>query len=175
MSTDKGYTKIPNKIIEAAIRYDLTSLEWVALMYVIRKTYGWRKESDTISVRKIANDTGHDARALRRAVGKLVSKGIVTVTSHGAGKINSMRINDPVRWDKLRVRRPGVSEPSPGGQATLTGGGQSALTTEGQATPHKRKKDTIKETITKESVFVPENERTPFTDEELREMGWLNE
>ena len=167
MSTDKGYTKIPNKIIEAAIRCDLTSLEWVALMYVIRKTYGWRKESDTISVRKIAKDTGHDARALQRAVAKLVNKGIVTVTPHGAGKINSMRVNNPVSWGKLTVKRPAVSEPSPYGQ--------SAVTTDGQLTTHKRKKDTIKETITKESVFVPENERTPFTDEELREMGWLNE
>lgn len=175
MSTDKGYTKIPNKIIEAAIRCDLTSLEWVALIYVIRKTYGWRKESDTISVRKIAKDTGHDARALQRAVAKLVNKGIVTVTSRGAGKINSMRVNDPVSWGKLTVRRPAVSEPSPYGQATATTDGQTAVTTDGQLTTHKRKKDTIKETITKERVYTPSDERTPFTDEELREMGWLNE
>ena len=84
MNTDKGYTKIPNKIIEAAVRSNFSALEWTALIYVARKTYGWNKESDTISVRKMAKDTGRDSRAMQRAVSKLEkAKVFMAVTPSG--------------------------------------------------------------------------------------------
>ena len=172
MSTDKSYTKIPNEIIEAAIRSNLSTLEWTALMYVIRKTYGWGKESDTISVRKMAKDTGHDFRAMQRAVSKLEESKVLLIQK-GNTKINVMRVRNPDKWQKMTVTRPltvrqpyTVTRPSPYGQATVKD--------DGQATTHKRKKEN-KRNYTKEKVYTPSDERTPFTDEELREMGWLNE
>ena len=105
MSTDKSYTKIPNEIIEAAIRSNLSTLEWTALMYVIRKTYGWGKESDTISVRKMAKDTGHDFRAMQRAVSKLEESKVLLIQK-GNTKINVMRVRNPDKWQKMTVTRP---------------------------------------------------------------------
>ena len=109
MSTDKGYTKIPNKIIEAAIRSNFSTLEWTALIYVARKTYGWNKEDDTISVRKMAKDTGRDPRAMQRAVSKLEKAKVLSIKK-GNSKINVMRINSPDKWQKMTVTRPPTKE-----------------------------------------------------------------
>ena len=183
MSTDKSYTKIPNEIIEAAIRSNLSTLEWTALMYVIRKTYGWGKESDTISVRKMAKDTGHDFRAMQRAVSKLEESKVLLIQK-GNTKINVMRVRNPDKWQKMTVTRPStvrqpytVTRPSPYGQATVKDDGQATVKDDGQATTHKRKKEN-KRNYTKErepsAHYFPEDEEQEVSDEQAREWGWID-
>ena len=183
MNTDKGYTKIPNKIIEAAVRSNFSALEWTALIYVARKTYGWNKESDTISVRKMAKDTGRDPRAMQRAVSKLEKAKVLSIKK-GNSKINVMRINNPDKWQKMTVTEPytvvqpyTVTRPPLYGQATAINDGRTTATDDGQATTHKKKKDS-NDIYTKErepsAPYFPEDEEQTISDEQAREWGWID-
>ena len=175
MSTDKGYTKIPNKIIEAAIRSNFSTLEWTALIYVARKTYGWNKESDTVSVRKMAKDTGRDPRAMQRAVSKLEKAKVLSIKK-GNSKINVMRINSPDKWQKMTVAKPyTVTQPYTVARPPLYG--QATAIDDGHTTAHKRKKDS-NDIYTKErepsAPYFPEDEEQVISDEQAREWGWID-
>jgi len=159
-----NFTRFPNEVLEAAILSNFSTLEFTVLLYVARKTYGWGKASDTISVRKMAADTGHDLRAMQRVVAKLAEKNVLVVKSRGPRKTNSIQINSPENW-KLTVTQPHtvtqpytVRQPGVYGQATVCTDGHTAVSTDGQATTHKRNKHT-KDTNTKES-FSPSGDRT---------------
>ena len=154
-----NYTKFPNDILEALPRYDFSPLEWSVIMYVIRKTYGWDKKADTISVRKMATDTGHDLRGMQRAVKKLQGKNVLTVSSRGSRGMPVIGINKPATWGKPTVKQPTVKQPTvkrPGvyGQATVGSDGQISLEYDGQVTNHNIYTDT-KKTNTKESAPPP--------------------
>ncbi len=51
---ENGYTPIANEILEALIQREMSSQELRAVLFVIRKTYGFNKKSDFISLSQIA-------------------------------------------------------------------------------------------------------------------------
>ena len=55
------FTKFPNSILEAIISGGFHGMQTAVLLYIIRKTYGWGKASDTISVSKMAAETGYNS------------------------------------------------------------------------------------------------------------------
>jgi len=55
--TENGYAKVTNELLEALSRINLSSYETRVLFCVIRKTYGWNKKDDYISVSQIAKGT----------------------------------------------------------------------------------------------------------------------
>ncbi len=64
---ENGHVKIASELIEALARVNLRPYEWRVLLFVVRKTYGWKKKLDYISVSQIAQGTGlhkqHTSRA----------------------------------------------------------------------------------------------------------------
>ena len=163
-----NYTKIPNDILEALPLYDFSPLEWAVIMYVIRKTFGWHKNVDTISVRKMAADTGHDLRGMQRAVTKLKEKNVLSMNSRGSRGMPVMGINSPSMWAEPTVKQPTVKQPEVKqsevyGQTTVGSDGQMTVGSDGQMTTHKRNKHT-KDTNTKES-FSP-------TGSDARATAW---
>jgi hypothetical protein len=49
------------------------------LLYIIRRTYGWRKNEETISLAEIADGTGLNRRSVQRAVKDLEDKTLIVV------------------------------------------------------------------------------------------------
>lgn len=72
--TKDGYTKLANKLLEALSQVNLSAYEMRVLFCVMRKTYGWNKKFDFISVSQISELTGlrrpHACRAKCSLLGK---------------------------------------------------------------------------------------------------------
>jgi hypothetical protein len=47
---ENGYTQIANELIEALARFNLSPYESRLLWYIARKTYGYQKKTDAISL-----------------------------------------------------------------------------------------------------------------------------
>ena len=97
---ESKYTKIPNELLEAILEYRFTAAQLIVLLYVIRKTYGWNKHMDSISISKIAKDTQFSRRSMVSAVSDLVKLCVLNVEEDGAGHPKMMYIRDPSDWDK---------------------------------------------------------------------------
>ncbi len=77
--TDAGaptYTKIPNEILEAMPT--MGDAELRVVLAIARKTVGWQKECDVISVSQLALATGLTPRNTQRAITALLEKGLIT-------------------------------------------------------------------------------------------------
>ena len=102
-STDKdGYTRIPNKLLEAMYdrKHHFTQLQFRVMCYIIRKTYGWNKYSDYISISAMAKDLRRERRNVFRAVSDLEKSGVLKIIRTGAGKVNDICINPPSDWGR---------------------------------------------------------------------------
>jgi len=76
---DKGFSQIPHKLAENVARSDLSPHESRCLWAIIRKTFGWQKESDRISLQQFSDATGLDRRHIHRALKKLEQRKILVI------------------------------------------------------------------------------------------------
>lgn len=67
----RSYTKIPNEIIEALCHVNLSSYESRVLWLILRKTYGFHKKTDWISLSQFSKETGIDRRNICKVIKKL--------------------------------------------------------------------------------------------------------
>ena len=74
---ENGFIRIANEIWEALGSYRLSGEEWLILNCVIRKTYGFQKKQDYISLSQFQEYTKLNRPAVARAIKKLVSKKIL--------------------------------------------------------------------------------------------------
>jgi phage replication O-like protein O len=76
---ENGHTDIANDIAEALARTRLSGEETQALWVVLRKTYGWHKKQDRISLSQFVQMTGICRQNVTRALKKLESKMILRI------------------------------------------------------------------------------------------------
>ena len=76
-SREDCFTKIPNKILEALSQTKLTSYEYRVLLFIIRKTYGWNKETDWIALSQFYESTGILKPNISRTLKKLERRNII--------------------------------------------------------------------------------------------------
>lgn len=79
MAIKKGeeYTKVPNSFLAHMAQYGLSGEEWKILIVLIRKSWGWNKNSAVISLNDYTKETYMHRFAVVRAIKKLVQKNIV--------------------------------------------------------------------------------------------------
>ena len=82
-----NYTKFPNDILNALISSRLSALRFAIILYIVRKTNGWSKPSDAISVSKMAKEIGYSRRKVVGAVSDLEKMGILSVERNGSGNL----------------------------------------------------------------------------------------
>lgn len=94
------YTRVPHDLLEALYGGDvrLTATQYRVLLYIIRKTYGWNKYSDFISVSAMARAIGKDRSNVRRAIRDLIQMGVLEVDQM-SGRPSNISINSPSKWD----------------------------------------------------------------------------
>ena len=99
---ENGYTQIANEIVEKFCHYRISGEEWLVLWVIIRKTYGWKKKEDHISLSQFADMTGLKRQTVLRAINKLSSKKIIAVIKNDDSQINLYRFNkDFAQWKPL--------------------------------------------------------------------------
>lgn len=78
MDTSKGYIRIANDIWDALIKSHFSGHERQIIDVVMRKTWGYNKKEDCISLSQFAEMTGIDRRNVVRAIQKLVDRNVIT-------------------------------------------------------------------------------------------------
>jgi len=94
---ENGFIQVPNELAEALAKVNLSAYETRVLWALIRKTWGWRKNADHISITEFQKLTGLKRRHTQRALARLISRKIVTCI--GYSFINKYSIQkDYSKW-----------------------------------------------------------------------------
>ena len=144
---ENGYLKIANEIIDFLIHYKLRGEEWLILLTVWRKTYGYNKTDDKISLSQFAELTHLKRANVVRAIKGLVSKGILaSIKSDTSEPTSYSFIKDYEKWKV-------VSEVIPSIRSDTRGGIKSAKKVVSEVIPTK---DNTKYSIKyREKKFIP--------------------
>lgn len=141
-------TFTPNAILDYWMART-TPAEFKVLMCIVRKTFGWHKKRDAISLKQIAQLTNLSLKGIRKNIDSLIAKGLVT-------KIKSKTCDgdDAPNQYEINVYTP---EEKPEEGNSVGGGRELSTPRVGNSVPYgvgnsvpPQKKHYTKETITKE-------------------------
>jgi phage replication O-like protein O len=90
---ENGHIDIANEIVEALARVRLSGEEVQVLWVILRKTYGWHKKEDAISLSQFSELTGLSRQHVLRAIKKLLPKMVITVSNNGNRHPNTYKFN----------------------------------------------------------------------------------
>ncbi|MBC7286519.1 MAG: replication protein [Armatimonadetes bacterium] len=138
------YTQVPDQLFDEHLPY-LGHAELKVLLYIIRRTFGWGKEADAISLAQLERGTGLSRRAVREAVKSLEEKRLILPerysTPRGDPGVNIYRLNikrasfrSPPATARLGAKVAGEEVPYGRGGSTLPQGTNSP--TVGEPVPH---------------------------------------
>jgi phage replication O-like protein O len=89
---EKGHIDIANEIVDHLSSYHLSGNEWMILWVVLRKTWGWHKKEDAISLTQFEKTTHLSRPSVKEALNKLVGKKVLVVGKKVLG-INTYSFN----------------------------------------------------------------------------------
>lgn len=75
--TEDGYTRIANELLDAILRYPFSKRELNIVLAVIRKTYGFNKKADDMTLTQLADLTGMHLPHVSEAVAALSGKNVL--------------------------------------------------------------------------------------------------
>jgi len=97
---EHGYARIANELLEALAKYSPGHGEMQVFMAIMRKTYGWRKKMDAISIGQLVEMTGLSRRRVIVCLGNLEAKKMVKIyRKQGRGKNEVNRIEIQKNYD----------------------------------------------------------------------------
>lgn len=159
---ENGYTRIANELLEHLCFAGISGSEYRILIFVIRKTYGFKKLKDKISLTQFQKGTGMKGANTSRTLKELLAKRLLLKENNLYG-INK-------NWEQWGVaKRLNLSN-------RITSSSQTDKKTSSQTDVYKRKS---KETYTKErgSSFGAEKPKTRIREGKLEEfvpeVGWV--
>ncbi len=77
---EDGYTRIANQLLDdLALKIHLSGNEWKVVLIVIRKTYGFNKKMDAISLTQFQKMIGLSRPSVVEAIKKLVGKNLLVI------------------------------------------------------------------------------------------------
>ena len=167
------YTRISNEMLEAICSADLSKAQYKALLYIIRRTIGWNKDADCISVKRMAEETGQQRRTMLKAVNDLERMNVISV-SRSAGHAGKIALEPVSKWT-LVSKSTHVSKTTQGDVQFSTQVGVYKTTQGGVSkTTHTKDiyKDISKDNIKKEKPADYNPWDIEDTPEELE--AWLN-
>lgn len=165
MDKNQNYTSIPNDVLEALFLRRFPPLHYQILLYIIRKTYGYRdkcgghKYFDAIAVSKMARDIGRDRCKVSGALSDLEKENVIEVRRTGSKKGHEMRVKHPDEWEQTVTKTSHVSKSS---HVTKTSYEplRKRHTNRDENVTHKIKY--TKENNTKETPYIPHEENEGF-------------
>lgn len=86
-----NYTQIPNEILDEWMS-ELSGLQFKIIVAICRKTFGWHKQSDKISISQLESITGASWRRICNALKDIEKEEYISVT-HCPGKVSEFSVN----------------------------------------------------------------------------------
>ena len=105
---EDGNTRIANELLEAMCRAGLSARQWAVVMVVVRKTYGYGKKADDISLSQFESITGIAKPHVSRAVNDLIAANVLRRTAGTFG--NRLSMNKRYQQWTLGKQASGVTE-----------------------------------------------------------------
>ena len=133
---ENGYTAIANEILDKVVNLSLLGSEFQVIFFIIRKTYGFQKKSDVISLTQFEKGTGLSRPTVVKTIKNLVMRNMVVKSALLGDKISFSFNKDYEKW----VVKPAklVKHRDKSSLARLTESSKARLT-------HKRNKEITKE------------------------------
>lgn len=155
-----GYAKIANLILECLYRADMTIVQKEIVLFVMRFTYGFGRDSAQLSYPFIASGIGRAVRAVKRSTSDLVNR-FVLIKSYENGKL-VLGVNNHIgEWD-VEMRKSGdcmvtakVTAQFTSGDCTVTSMGDCTVTQEIQTYKEKRRNKNSKGASRPGDQFFP--------------------
>ncbi len=72
-----GFTRVANGLLEALAGGGFTARQYAVLLAIVRKTYGFNKQTDDIGLTQLARITGKSKANVSRTVGELVAMRVI--------------------------------------------------------------------------------------------------
>ena len=94
------FVEFPRDLYDALLEQRLSITQERAFLYIIRKTYGFHKTEDKISISRMAEETGFSRRAMINAVQDLTKMGMVKCGTKTKGQPTYMHVLPPSYWDR---------------------------------------------------------------------------
>lgn len=104
---ENGYIKIANELFEAFYRCKLSEYERIFILCVWRKTYGFNKKEDILSLQQIQKQTGIKTKHISRVINQLIEKNILVYKGEKKS-INKNYKEWKVEWRVLPTQGVGV-------------------------------------------------------------------
>ncbi len=137
---ENGYVPIANELYEQIVKVPLLGSEFRVLLFFIRKTYGFNKKSDKISLTQFEKGTGVSRPTVVKALKNLIARNMLVKTALLVYSLNKHYETWVVNTAKLVKHRRVDSK------AVLTTIGKAVLTKTSKAgLTHKRQKTYIKD------------------------------
>lgn len=95
------FTMIPDVLLDRQLP-ELGHAELKVLLVIMRKTYGWQKDADRISLSQLAELTGLSRQSVSTATQTLEERGYILVE-----RTEASRGESAVNVYRLRIRKPG--------------------------------------------------------------------
>ncbi len=106
---ENGFTKLANEIIENLCLINLSPYESRVIWFVLRKTYGFQKKIDKISLSQFAEALQLDRNNVNRAIGRLIKKNMLVVSKDHNNHISYGLQKDYEKWKDVVCRDSVVS------------------------------------------------------------------
>lgn len=101
---ENGYTAIAHELLEQIILAPLRGQQYKCLLFLARKTYGFNKKSDKLSLSQWAEGTGIERHNVWRELQGLIALNIIHVTDNGPKRPKTYAINkDYDTWNRQTV------------------------------------------------------------------------
>jgi len=127
---EDGYTKIANLLLEALAMCKINGTQKGICLFLFRRTYGWGKAEDAISLADFAASCGTSKPYISRQLQQLLKKNIIKRVSYQPGKTPIYKFNTRViEWDRGCIDVEGLSDCIKQGLYEQTKAGLSECTT----------------------------------------------
>ncbi|MBU1864279.1 MAG: replication protein [Candidatus Omnitrophica bacterium] len=168
---ENGHIGIANEIVEHFATLKLSGTDWQVLWVILRKTWGWHKKSDKISMGQIAEMTGLDRRHVCRALKRLTLRKVVAKngdtlpTSYSFNKdyekwhtetLPVAKFDDSKKEDKVSPKM--VTPVAKNGDTFVAKNGDTSVAKNGAHNIYKDNKDTL--TKDSKTLFPGESQKT---------------
>jgi phage replication O-like protein O len=90
---EDGHTRIANELLEAIVRFDFSKRQYKVILFVIRKTYGWNKKADVMSLSQIVDGTRIDRANSSRTVNELCEMNVLLKQQQMHGQLIKLNKN----------------------------------------------------------------------------------
>lgn len=160
---EDGFTRIANLILEALALAKLNGTQKGICLFLFRRTYGWNRSEDAISLADFAAACGSSKPYISRQLQDLISKNVICRVAYEPGKTPVYAFTTRIsEWDPACIDRQALSDCATHGLYESTTGGLSdkatvnpvlRLVPPGVGAPVK----TVRKTLKEPKIFPPDS------------------